>query len=72
MTIYQWQQAMKQQPQVWVVEDSDGIVSGIYASREDAQLEVDSWAKQRARFRAVPWNVHSRELARERWLGGLK
>lgn len=61
--IKQWQEDFRSAPRVWVVEDSEGNLSGLYESREAAQLEIAAYPRHRMRAESI----HSLDLSRRRW-----
>ena len=66
--IYDWQQRFRAAPSVWAVFDPDDCLTNIYATREAAELEV-RWERARGhrRYGVRQINIHSIELAQERW-----
>lgn len=62
--IADWQRRFRSAPAVWLVIDSDGIVTNAYDSAEGARLETTA---TRGRLRVQKMNIHDLRLATERW-----
>lgn len=72
--LYDWQQRLQAQPRVWTVFISDRqgeeSTGNYYDSKEGARCEIDWYKRHRPAERprlGTIGNVHTLELARERW-----